>query len=193
MDFEGKIKDVTSQTEPDLSRRIILKSVNDSILLKQLVPEDAEAYFNLVDSDREHLSQHGDVTAEKYPTPEAVRESIVHPINPNKYRFGIWDGDAMVGSDNLTLEVANSAELGSWVAKKYTGNRYAGRARSLLINFAFDQLHLDQVFCEITIGNEPSRKSVERSGFTFSGEHDGKWLYTLSREKENNRKVKNSS
>lgn len=161
--------------------RIILKSEDDSIVLKQLYPEDAERYFQLVDSSREHLSQNEDVTAKKYPTVETVRESIVHPRNPDKYRFGIWEGDIMVGSDNLTPVESNRAELGSWIAKKYTGHRYAGRARKLLVDFAFNQLHLDEVFCDVTIGNEPSRKSVERSGFTLSGEHGGKWTFVLKR------------
>ncbi len=161
--------------------RVVLKSEDDTVVLKQLYPEDAENYFKLVDSDSAHLSQHGDDTASKYPSVEAALESIVHPRNPDKYRFGIWDGDIMVGSDNLTPKERNRAELGSWIAKEYIGNRYAGRARKLLVDFAFNQLHLDEVFCEVTIGNEPSRKSVERSGFTLSGEHDGKWTFVLKR------------
>ncbi len=164
--------------------RIILESEEDSVTLRQLIPEDAENYFQLVDSDRAHLSQFEDTTASKYPTVESVRESIIHPGNPNKYRFGIWDGDVMVGSDNLTPVEPNRGELGSWIAREYTGRRYAGRARKLLVDFAFNQLHLDEVFCEITTGNEASRKSVERSGFTFAGEHDGKWIYILKNLKK---------
>ena len=180
MNSEGSDQDTPKQEEHlTPTGRVILKSEGESVVLKQLIPEDAENYFRLVDSDRAHLSQLDDTTAAKYPTVESVRESIVQPTNPDKYRFGIWDGDTMVGSDNLTPVAENRAELGTWIAKKYVGNRYAGRARKLLVDFAFNQLHLDEVFCEITIGNGASRKSVERSGFNFTGEHDGKWTYTL--------------
>lgn len=180
MGSENKSKvEVVPQTELKSSGRIILQSKDDSVSLKQLIPEDSPSYFQLVDSDRAHLSQHGDVTALKYPTVEKVRESILHPTNPDKYRFGIWIGDEMVGSNNLTLEKSNRAELGSWIAKKYIGNRYAGRARKLLVDFAFNHLNLDEVYCEITIGNDASRKSVERSGFTLTDEQNGKWVYTL--------------
>jgi len=182
MSSEGTSKDkILRKDILHRSGRIILRSEDDSVLLMELIPDDAESYFQLVNSDRQHLSQHGDDTASKYPSVDSVRESILQPKNPSKYRFGIWDGDIMVGSDNLTPVDSHRAELGSWIAKKYIGNRYAGRGRKLLVEFAFSQLQLDEVFCEITTGNVASRKSVERSGFTLTGEHDGKWTYTLKR------------
>ncbi|OGH03048.1 MAG: hypothetical protein A2798_01300 [Candidatus Levybacteria bacterium RIFCSPHIGHO2_01_FULL_37_17] len=162
--------------------RIIIESKDDSVVIKQLVPDDAQAYFDLVDSDRAHLSQFGDRTAEKYKTVEDVRESIVNPPNPNKIRFGIWDGKVMVGSDNLTPAENNSAELGSWVAKKYTGHRYAARARKLLIDLAFNRLGLDKVFSVIKPDNLASINSIESSGFVFEGtEEDGAIIYALYR------------
>jgi RimJ/RimL family protein N-acetyltransferase len=188
MSTEDKQKTVKNVTEGSQSTvRIILHDEEDTISLKQLVIEDADPYFQLVDSDRAHLSQPGDETASKYPTVESVRESVIKTNSknpPEKYRFGIWDGDLMVGSDNLMPADSNRAELGSWIGKKYIGNRYAGRARRLLVDFAFNQLHLDEVFCEITIGNESSQKSVERSGFEYKGEHEGKWSYILTRPKK---------
>ena len=171
-----------AKTEPLGSKkdRIILKNEKDTVELRQIILEDAANYFKLVDSDRAHLSQHGDETAKKYSTVESVENSILKPSNPDKYRFGIWDKDIMVGSNNLTLEENGRAELGSWVAKKHTGNRYAHRARKLLLDFAFNNLDLDEVYCEIVIGNIPSKKSVERSGLKLSPKKKkGKWIYSL--------------
>jgi len=165
--------------------RIILRSQDDTIVLKQLIPEDAENLFQLVDADRAHLSQHGDTTAEKYRTAESVRDSIVHPDpkKPGKIRFGIWDGEIMVGSINLTPLGNDRVESGSWVGKAHTGYNYAARARGLLIDFAFDQLHAKEIVSKIIIGNEPSRRSVKRSGYLYSGmeyDKDSKqwqWIY----------------
>lgn len=183
--MEAKDKSVVktpAQEQSKSSGRVILRSDNDSVVLKQLVSDDAQRYFDLVDSDRPHLSQHGDRTAKKYQTVKEVQDSIIPPEDhPIKYRFGIWDGDVMVGSDNLTPAGDNRAELGSWVAKGYTGHNYAARARKLLVDFAFNQLKLDEVFCKIVVGNLPSQASVISSGFTFREEKDGEWIYTLSR------------
>ena len=169
-----------SPSEAEPQKRIILTTPDDTIQLRQLIPSDSEPYFALVEYDREHLSQHGDTTAQKYQTLGDVADSIVHPSNPQKYRFGIWDGDVMVGSDNLTPTDDNRAELGSWVGKEHTGNGYAARARVMLVDFAFNTLGLDEVFCNVTVGNEPSRRSVEGSGFTFKEEKDGQWVYVLA-------------
>ncbi len=161
--------------------RIVLTSPHDSISLKELIPDDASLYFGLVEQDRDHLSQHGDVTAQKYQTEAAVRRSIKNSGKPQKYRFGIWDNDVMVGSNNLTPKDGNRAELGSWIGKVHTGSNYAARARTLLVDFAFNQLQLDEVFCEIVIGNVASQKSVEKSGFALTSIENGRWVYTLTR------------
>ncbi len=171
---------------PPIHRRIIVTSSTDTVVLKQLVPTDAPEYFNRVEEDRAHLSQqHGprtaDSTAENYPTVESVLESIVNPKIPNKIRFGIWDGDVFVGSNNLSPRGEGRAELGSWVGGNYTGHNYAARARTLLVDYAFNTAGLEEVFCEIAVGNEASRKSVERSGFKFNGVRYDHWVYTLHR------------
>jgi len=168
------------------SERIVLQG-NDTVRLMQLVVDDAQPYFDLIAFDPEHLRQNDDDTADKYPDVASVQQSIENPAKPNKYRFGIWDGDAMVGSDNLTLEGKGKAELGSWVGKQYVGRGYAGRGRSLLVDFAFHTLGLDEVHCDIVVGNEASRRSVEKSGFEFAGEFvddEGKhkWRYALQRK-----------
>jgi RimJ/RimL family protein N-acetyltransferase len=179
-------------TNPELQatpERVVLKSDNDTVQLMQLVPQDADDYFVLIAQDPAHLRQHGDETADKYPTPDAVRDSIVHPKNPAKYRFGIWDNGVMVGSNNLTPEDNGRAELGSWVGKEHIGQGYAGRARALLVDFAFNRLGFDEVYCDIVVGNEPSKRSVEKSGFALTGDFvddEGvhKWRYVLRRQSQ---------
>jgi len=177
-------------TNPELQsnpERIILGSDTDTVQLMQLVPQDAESYFGLIAQDPDHLRHYGDETADKYPTSDAVRDSIIYPRNPARYRFGIWDNGVMVGSDNLTPEENGGAKLGSWVGKEYVGQGYASRARALLIEFAFNKLGLDEVHCDIVVGNEPSRRSVEKSGFTLKDEIIGDegvrmWRYVLHRQ-----------
>jgi ribosomal-protein-serine acetyltransferase len=166
--------------------RIVVERPGDPVRLLQLVPGDAQAYYDLIAFDPDHLKQHGDETADKYPDVETVRRSIEQPSNPNKYRFGVWDGDVMVGSDNLTPEDDGKAELGSWIGKQYIGNGYAGRGRELLVDFAFNRLGLNELHCDIVVGNDASRRSVEKSGFTFAGEFvddegDHMWRYVLKK------------
>lgn len=171
----------TAEFEVIEPTRIVLTSPEDTITLKQLVHGDAVDYFGLVDEDRAHLSQHGDTTAEKYPTLESVERSI-ELTPPDIYRFGIWEDEHMVGFIKLTPHQNGEIETGSWVSSKEAGNGYAHRARQIALKFAFDTLGVDKVMSEIAVGNDASRKSVERSGYVLVGEKDEKWHYELSKE-----------
>lgn len=173
------------QDTPD---RIVLESPNDSVKLMELVPEDAEELFALIAFDPDHLRQHGEDTADKYQDVESLRQSILHPVDPNRYRFGIWDNGIIVGSDNLTLKGDGIAALGSWIGKQYIGRGYAGRGRSLLLDFAFNTLGLNLVYSSIAVGNDASRRSVEKSGLKFAGIYvdddtgTHRWRYELKKE-----------
>lgn len=162
-------------------KRVEIKAPNDTIVIRQLLMEDAQTYFNLIDHDRDHYSQFDDITAKKYQVVEDVEASIQNQ-NPNKYRFGIWDGDLMVGSNNLTVSEDNRAEIGYWVGAQYTGQGYATRALKPLLEFAFTNLQLNEVFTNIVVGNEASRKTVEKAGFVLKGVDDECWVHTMSRE-----------
>ncbi len=153
----------------------------DTVGIRQLSLDDAQGYFALVDTNREHLSQFGDDTAAKYQTIEDVQGSIVNP-EPNKFRFGIWDGDTLVGTNNLRVYDGGVAESGSWVATQFAGNHYAARARKPLLEFAFKQLGVETVVSKIAVGNEASRKSIEKSGYKFIGEQDDQWVFQLKKE-----------
>ncbi len=159
----------------------------DGMSLHQLGPYDAQAYFDLIDADREHLSQFGDGTAIKYPSVDTVRESIVNPEYPTKLRFGIWQGGAMVGSINLSPDTgANSAEVGYWIGKPYIGYGYARKATEALIEYVFEVTDLEVLYAEVAVGNEASRKTLERAGFQLKdvGKH---WYFELTRPSNTNR------
>jgi len=186
---------MTTQELPPQGERMEIERGEFS--LKQFVSDDAPAIFALIEYDRTHLSQDhngdSDDTAEKYQTVDDVKESIMHPKDPRKLRFGIWDGATVVGSNNLTPldKEGRAVESGSWIGKEHTGNNYAARARELLIELAFERLGYKLIVSEIAVGNEASRKSVEKSGYAYKGIvqkpdkqrvlHDY-WHYELSRE-----------
>jgi len=145
--------------EPSGSR-IVLKSDTDSVVLMQPVQTDAPLIFGLVNSNREHLGQFTEV-ATTFSSLEAVQKIIANDGNPNLHRFGIWDRETLVGMINLSVFGRNSL-LDLWVGKEHAGQRYAARAGSLLISYAFDKLDLQDVGCYINLKNEASRKTVQR-------------------------------
>ncbi len=158
-----------SESVPLTREPITLKREGDSTTLRQLVPDDAGIYYELITQDLDHLRQYDDRITEKYPNAESFKNSVLHPINPNTYRFGIWDAQVLVGGTNLTV-VNDKAEIGFWTGVQHTGHGYARRGQGLLIDFAFDTLALDEVYCEIMVDNEASKHLVEELGFEISEE-----------------------
>jgi RimJ/RimL family protein N-acetyltransferase len=152
-----------------MAHRIIYPTERPSVELRQLVPADALAYFEAVDTNREHLSQYDDPTSRNYPDLESVRGSIYDPPVPTKLRLGIWDRDTFVGSINLKPikdEVKDKVELGYWLDERYTGHGYATLAVKAL---ATKSPRYTELFALIHPDNTASKNVVERSGFHIGG------------------------
>lgn len=175
-----------SESIDSSQEQIILRHKEDSVQLRQLTPEDAQTYYDLLAYDLEYLLQYDDRIAEKYPDSEAFKDSIKNPHNKEAYRFAVWDEDTIVGGINLVPTEDGKAELGFWTGKPYTGHGYASRSQQLLLAFAFDTLRLEEVFCDVLNDNTASRRLVEKIGFRISKEfvdEEGASMvrYTLSK------------
>ena len=155
---------------------VIIPTEYDPVILRQLEIQDAPAYFEAVDANREHLSQFGDTTATKYPNLQAVRTSIANPDNPGKLRFGIWDNETFVGSANITPG-DDGAEVGYWLDGRFTGHGYATLAAKAISSYAAEQYA--NVHAEVTEGNESSVRVLERSGFRQTAKEAGHLVFRL--------------
>jgi RimJ/RimL family protein N-acetyltransferase len=141
-------------------------SSDGEITLQQFTPEDAKEVFDLIDRNREHLSQFGEDTPQKYPTYESVLESIVHPKNPKRLRFGIRNktGEYM-GSINLTSQGFHQGEVGYYVGEEFTGKGYTTKAVQTLTDYAFVNLGYEVLFGVVAEGNTASMKVLKKAGY----------------------------
>jgi RimJ/RimL family protein N-acetyltransferase len=151
-----------------MMNRLILE-IDDSVVLRQYIPEDAEGIFYLIDHSRTHLSQFGDTTAEKYPNVDVVRESILTPKNPSKFRFGIWDCATMVGGIGIAPygdpKVYVSVEIGYWLGAMHQSKGYMNKAIRCAIAFAFENMQVCSVYGIVTKGDVRSANVFRRVGF----------------------------
>jgi RimJ/RimL family protein N-acetyltransferase len=162
-----------NEQDPSRAERIEIDAGIDGIVLRQLGPEDAQRYFDLVDYDREHFKNVGEPTADNYKTVEAVRRSIINPKweDTDKVRFGIWENGIMVGSINYKPLDKTTVELGYWVGKEYVGHAYASKAVQTLVPHLFSQ-GWRWVEAWAAVGNDASRKTLHKAGFTEYPEPD---------------------
>ena len=136
--------------------------------LRQFTMSDAPEIFSLIEANREHLSQHGDTTAEKYPDLASVEASIVPVEQASKLRFAIRDGNvALVGTVNLSPQTnkPNQMEIGYYIGQDYVGRGYATEAVCILCDWAFKERGLSRIVANTHPDNIASQKVLEKAGF----------------------------
>lgn len=81
------------------------------------------------------------------------------------------DGVTTIGSiDLFEFEPAHRrAGVGILVHEGFRGKGYASEALALLVDYAFETLHMHQLFCNISADNLESIRLFESKGFKFIG------------------------
>jgi RimJ/RimL family protein N-acetyltransferase len=154
--------------------------VDQEMTLRQFTVKDAPVIYALIDRNRIHLSQFGDITSEKYPTRQHVIDSIEHPEDPSKLRLGIWVKDAAnglanetyVGTINLTPIDDVTAEVGYYLGAEFQSKgkkeghqrRYMTRALQCLMSYAYHEGY-ENLVAGVHVGNLASRIVLFSSGF----------------------------
>jgi RimJ/RimL family protein N-acetyltransferase len=110
-----------------MTGQLTLQTAMPDLRLVELLPEDAAAYYTLVDRNRAHLTQHGNYLDLGEATPESVLEDLMDPENRNA-RFGIWVGEQFIGRVDLNPRTVKDFVLGYWLGGEYTGKGYATAA-----------------------------------------------------------------
>jgi RimJ/RimL family protein N-acetyltransferase len=147
-----------------VTARLALPTAIPQLRLLELLPEDAVAYYALVDRNRAHLTQHGDYLDLGEATPETVAEDLTDPQNHNA-RFGVWLGDQLIGRVDLNPRTAEDFVLGYWLGGEYTGKGYATAACAALIAYGQQALGARTMWAGVTKGNVKSEAVLHRLGF----------------------------
>jgi ribosomal-protein-serine acetyltransferase len=137
--------------------------IDKEMRLRQFTTEDTPVIYSLIDRNREHLSQFGDTTAEKYQTEENVLASIEHPKDPSRLRLGIWANDTYVGTINLQPQANGIAEVGYYLGQEFEGRGYMVRAVKRLVAYAFQIF--PEIIAKIHPDNGASKAVLLRAGF----------------------------
>jgi ribosomal-protein-serine acetyltransferase len=157
--------------------------VDDALKLIQLRPEDASELFNLIDMNREHLSQYDEPTSKKYPTFESLYASIATPPDPTRLRFGIWTNSEILGSINIT-PLGDTGVIGYYLGSEYQGKKIMTRSVKRLVRYCFDELHLRTISADVAADNMPSRAVLFASGFSLQFSDGKRVFYEIEKQQD---------
>src|SRR5680860_1279703 len=95
--------------------------VNDNLVLKQLYPEDAEALFALVDSNREYLSKWlswANSTQSSQDSKEFIESALKEREGNDSFGYGMFYNENLVGHASLMhISDEDDPEIGYWIAE----------------------------------------------------------------------------
>nr|WP_188192026.1 GNAT family protein [Nonomuraea sp. SYSU D8015] len=160
----------------------VLRTPLPLLTLRPLTVADADAYYDLIARNREHLTRNGDYEEIKTATRESVTTSFTSPSDRN-IRYGVWESDRLIGRADLNPVDPPRYSIGYWLDEAATGQGYMTVACSALIDFARAVLGATDVFAGVTHGNSRSVAVLERLGFSpvADFEHHTRFHLPLSR------------
>ena len=111
-----------------------------------------------------------------WPPHESVEHSlnIIKTVFAKKETYAITLDEIPIGSVALLIHPdgnhywgEGSAELGYWIAEKYWGQGLVVEASKRIIEHAFDDLGIEQIYASYRIENTQSKRVLEKLGFKY--------------------------
>ena len=134
----------------------------EGLVLRPLGVEDLDRYADLISSNRDHLTRHGDYR-ELVAMPRQELEDELR--SPAEGRFGVWSGDDLVGRVDLIRKDGANAVLGYWLDDQHLRIGYATAACRELLRYGEVNLSIIDVWAGVTHGNDRSAAVLRRLGF----------------------------
>lgn len=130
----------------------------------------AEAMFQLVDSDREHLRPFlpfVDKTLTVEDETEFIKSQLKAQIDGQTYLFLITYRGEMVGTIDyhFVSPVNRRAEIGYWLHSDFTGRGLMTRAVRGMLALGFESLGFNRIDLYADVENLASQAVAERTGF----------------------------
>jgi RimJ/RimL family protein N-acetyltransferase len=147
--------------------RTTIATAIPALRLVALSPDNAEAYYELVDRNRTHLTQYGDWPDLGDATPESVQASL-SDLDDRNAQFGIWLEGRLIGRTDLNARTPGNFVLSYWLGGEFTGKGYATAAGKALIAYGKAELGVRTVYADVTKGNTKSEALLGRLGFRAS-------------------------
>ncbi len=157
--------------------------VEDGLFLKTLELRDAEDLLPLVDANRMYLREWLpwlDMTRDIDEMIAFVDSAVRQQAAGLGFQAGIWYHGGIIGIIGYHhLEWANrSTCIGYWIDHRSQHRGLMTKSCRALVQYAFEDWHLNRVEIRCAVGNLKSRAIPERLGFRAEGTlREAEWLY----------------
>lgn len=149
----------------------------DNFTIRLLTLEDLEAYFNLVEQNRERLEDFFTGTVSKTKTVEDTTNFVLDIVQRSKdktyFPYIIVDASNQTIAGFLDLKNIDwnipKAEMGLYIDKNYANKGISTKAFNLFCDFCFEEYKFKKLFLRTHYNNRFARRIAERCGFEMEG------------------------
>lgn len=147
----------------------------ERLLIRPLLPEDADLFFQAVDQDREHLGKWLPWISEHHSP--AHSENLIEAglLQLEMDNGGYWGFFSFEGTflGVVTLHWIQwdhlAASMGYWILSSQQGQGYATEACFRLLHYCFSERGLNRVELSVATENTRSLALIQRLGFAEEG------------------------
>ena len=157
--------------------------VRENVSLRFIRPDEAEALYTLVDTNRAYLRKWLD-WVDAQTGPDVSRKNILKRIEDAKagtaFDLGIFLKGELIGSMgfNSIWRKSRRGEVGYWLSENQEGQGIMTDCVRAIVSCGFKELKLHRIEIHCSTNNHKSFAIPERLGFTLDGIlRDGSFLY----------------
>ncbi|MGK0363432.1 MAG: RimJ/RimL family protein N-acetyltransferase [Saprospiraceae bacterium] len=139
---------------------------------------DGKSYFNLVQNNKEHLTDFPTTMSKNTSAEESekyIQKCIAQWYLQEVYFYAICENDSekiigMMRIFKIDWKLP-SAEIAYLLDDNYKGRGYVTEALQHTIKFCFDVLQMNKLYLGTNIGNKGSQRVAVKNGFALEGTH----------------------
>ena len=162
---ESVKQDMFTVSQSGAMKHPILETAIPEVTLRELTERDAHVYFELVQRNREHLTQFGDYKELVSLTLWDIEVDFANRPD-DKVRMGIWRKAELMGRIDLSSVALGAFVLGYWIGSEYLGKGYVTAGCSALLDYGQKALGATEYWAGVPHGNTKSAAVLERVGFS---------------------------
>lgn len=149
----------------------------DNYSIRLLVPQDLDAFYNLVDKNRPRLEDFFAGTVSKTrtlkETEKFITEIILKVREKTYFPYIIIDNSnnsiiGFIDLKNIDWNIPKS-ELGCYIDEKYAGKGITTRAINLFCDYCFEKYSFKKLYLRTHKNNMSARSVAEKCGFEIEG------------------------
>ncbi|MEM6755953.1 MAG: GNAT family protein [Planctomycetota bacterium] len=150
------------------------QTIEDGLVLRQFTLDDAEAFYAVVDANRDAIASYM-LWARTLASVDEVREMIAGWLEARDrslgVTLGIYEAGRLVGSVYHVRGCRKhlNVEIGYWLATEARGRGVATRVVRAMFDLTFDELGFHRAYLRIAPQNDASMAIAERLGLEKEG------------------------